>query len=186
VLSVDPQFDYVLFGLALDAYFSGDYVQAERWAEDGGRLSPDHPGVPMVLAQVLASSGQIERALRVVDERTAPPGSHPLATLTRLFGHALRGEAAAADALVTEAWTETIWSDFQYAHMMAQAQALLGRRDEALRWLRRATDRGMIHYPFFAERDPLLANLRGDPRFAALLESVRARWERLEREVGAG
>jgi hypothetical protein len=91
--------------------------------------------------------------------------------------------AVAADALATEAWAEKVWSDSQYTHLMAQAQAILGRRDQALRWLRRATERGLIHYPFLAERDPLLANLRGDHRFAELLESVRARWERFERDV---
>jgi hypothetical protein len=78
-----------------------------------------------------------------------------------------------------------VWSDFQYTHLMAQAQAILGRRDQALRWLRRATERGLINYPFLAERDPLLANLRGVSGFAELLESVRARWERFERDVAA-
>jgi TolB-like protein len=183
LLSVDPQFDYLLFGMAFDAFFACDYGRVESLCEQGRQLSPDHPGIPMVLAQTLASAGQIERALRVVEEQAAPPEAHPLAALTHILRHALRGEGALADALATEAWEEKVWSDFQYTHLMAQAQAILGRRDQALRWLRRSTERGLIHYPFLAERDPLLANLRGDPRFAELLESVRVRWERFERDV---
>ena len=81
------------------------------------------------------------------------------------------------------AWAETIWSDFQYTHIMAQAQAVLGRNDEALRWRQRATDGGLIHHPFLSERDPLLRSLRGDHRFTELMEAVRARWERFEDEV---
>jgi eukaryotic-like serine/threonine-protein kinase len=185
LLSVDPQFDYLLFGMAFDAYFAGDYERVESLCEQSRRLSPDHPGIPMVLAQTLASAGQIERAVRVVEEQAAPPEAHPLAALTHILRHALLGEAASADALATEAWAEKVWSDFQYTHLMAQAQAILGRRDEALRWLTRATERGLIHHPFLAERDPLLASLRGDPRFADLLESVRTRWERFERDVAA-
>ena len=183
LLSVDPQFDWLIFGLVFDAYFAGDYERVESLCEQARRLSPDHPGIPMVLAQTLASSGQIERAVRVVEEQAAPPEAHPLAALTHILRHALRGETAAADALATEAWTEKVWSDLQYTHLMAQAQAILGRPDEALRWLRRAIERGLIHYPFLARGDPLLANLRGDPRFGELLESVRARWERFERDI---
>ena len=183
LLSIDPQFDYLLFGMAFDAYFHGDYERVESLCEQARRISPDHPGIPMVLAQTLASAGQIERAVRVVEAQTPPPEAHPLAALTHILRHALRGDAASADALATESWEEKVWSDFQYTHLMAQAQAILGRRDQALRWLRRSTERGLLHYPFLAERDPLLANLRGDPRFAELLESVRRRWERFERDV---
>ena len=183
LLSVDPQFDYLLFGMAFDAYFAGDYERVEALCEKSRQISPDHPGIPMCLAQTLASAGQIERAVRVVEEQAAPPEAHPLAALTHILRHALRGEGTLADALATEAWAEKVWSDFQYTHLMAQAQAILGRRDQALHWLRRSTERGLINYPFLAERDPLLANLRGDPRFAELLESVRARWERFERDV---
>jgi hypothetical protein len=93
------------------------------------------------------------------------------------------GEAAAADALTDDAWAAKIWSDFQYTHVMAQAQAKLGRRSEALRWLERSTERGLLNAPFLSERDPLLAGLRDDPRFADLMTHVRRRWERFEAAV---
>jgi len=184
--SVDPHFDYLLFGLCWDAYFAGDFARAEDFAEQGRRVSPEHPGIPMVMAQVIASAGEVERAVRFVDEHAPPAGTHPLFTLAHILKHALRGEGAAADALATEAWVETIWSDFQYTHIMAQAQAVLGRNDEALRWLQQATTRGLIHHPFLAERDTLLRSLHGDPRFAELMAKTRARWERFEAEVTGG
>lgn len=66
---------------------------------------------------------------------------------------------------------------------MAQALAVLHRNEEALRWLRQATDRGLIHHPFLSERDSLLRSLREDPRFAELVLRVRERWDRFEDEV---
>jgi TolB-like protein/Flp pilus assembly protein TadD len=183
IRAVDPHFDYLLFGLTWDAYFAGAFGLAEEYVERARRLSPDHPGTPMVMAQVLASAGQADRAARYVEEHAPAAGAHPLTTLAHILKHALRGESAAADALATEAWAEAIWSDFQYTHIMAQAQAVLGRNDEALRWLKQATDRGLIHHPFLSGRDSLLRSLHGDPRFEALMEGVRVRWERFEQDV---
>jgi hypothetical protein len=62
---------------------------------------------------------------------------------------------------------------------IADGYALLGQKDEALKWLRKAMDHGFINYPFLAVHDPLLANVRSDPRFAPLMQEVRARWEAL-------
>jgi tetratricopeptide (TPR) repeat protein len=183
LLSIDPHLDYLYFGLGFDAYFSGDLDRAVSSYEKARQLSPDHPGTSLVLAQTFASAGDLERMAREVDEHVPDPGSHPLATLTHILKHALLGDAAAADGLVSDAWAEKIWSDLQYTHVMAQALAVLGRHDEALRWLERATQRGLIHYPFLAERDPLLRNLRGEARFAALLERVRQQWEGFEAAV---
>jgi hypothetical protein len=94
------------------------------------------------------------------------------------------GQAAEADALTNDAWAAKIWSDFQYTHVMAQAQAVLGRRDEALRWLERAKDRGFLDAPFLEEVDPLLERLRGEPKFGELMRRVRQDWERFEDLVG--
>jgi TolB-like protein/Flp pilus assembly protein TadD len=185
IRSTDPHFDYLHFGLGLDAYFDGDFTAAEAHLERGRALSPDHPGVPMVLAQVIGSAGDLERMARVVDESAPDPRSHPLATLAHVLKNALQGHAEAADALATEDWAARMWRDCQYAHAMAQAQAALGRTDAALRWLGSATGHGLIHYPFLAERDPLLARLRDDPRCAALLEKVRQRWGGFEASVEA-
>jgi tetratricopeptide (TPR) repeat protein len=182
-LAVDPLHEHLLFGLGFDAYFSGDLDAALHWYEKGSELAPDHPGVGMVLAQAHASAGNLDRMTAAVARHAAPPESHPLSNLTHIFHHALLGNAAAADALTSEAWEAKIWSDFQYTHVMAQAQARLGRPAEALRWLARSTERGLLDVPFLTERDPLLAGLRGDPRFVDLTSRVRQRWERFEAAV---
>jgi TolB-like protein len=185
LLTTDPHFDYLMFGFGFDGYFSGDLARAEAFYKKGQELSPDHPGVVMTLVQTYGAAGDLERAKRVAEENLPDPKAHPLATLTHVLKHALLGEREAAEALVSDEWAEKLWSDFQYTHVMAQAQALLGKNAEALRWLERATQRGFIHYPFLSERDSLLRNLHGDSGFTALLERVRVQWEGFEAAVGA-
>jgi eukaryotic-like serine/threonine-protein kinase len=62
------------------------------------------------------------------------------------------------------------------ALFLAEGYALIGRRDDALRWLERAVQQGFINYPFLAG-DPFLASLRGDADGDALLARVHRRWQ---------
>ena len=178
-LAADPMFDYLFWGLGMDAYYNGRFGEALQHYEKGRRLSPEHPGGPMVMAQTLGTMGEIERMARYVDDHVPDPHAHALSTLTHIFKHALLGQGGEVDRLYSDAVRDKLWSDFQYTHIMGQALAALGRTDDALIWLRRTVDRGFTHYPFFAERDPLIAALRGVPAFDSLLEAVRVRWASL-------
>jgi len=63
------------------------------------------------------------------------------------------------------------------AYNVASAYALLGRKAEATKWLRRVADEGMPCYPLFA-KDPNLDALRSDPAFLAFMAEMKAQWER--------
>ena len=64
---------------------------------------------------------------------------------------------------------------------MADCYALLDQKVEALDWLEHASlNRGFINYPLLAEKDPWLANLRGEERFQKLMEQVKYEWEHFE------
>jgi hypothetical protein len=71
------------------------------------------------------------------------------------------------------AWTEYL------ALFLADGYSLIGRNDDAIRWLRTAVALGFINYPILSIRDPFLANLRSDPRFEELMRMVKARWQAL-------
>jgi hypothetical protein len=64
-----------------------------------------------------------------------------------------------------------------FALIVGEANALIGRTDEAIRWTRTAVGRGFINYPFLAQHSEFLKPVRGDPRFQQLLGEVRPRWE---------
>jgi hypothetical protein len=65
------------------------------------------------------------------------------------------------------------------ALFLAGGYALIGRRDDALRWLKEAVRLGFINYPFFT-RAPFLESLRGDAEFQALMQQVERRWRAFE------
>jgi TolB-like protein/Flp pilus assembly protein TadD len=68
-------------------------------------------------------------------------------------------------------------SHFHHAqYNIALAYAVLGKRAQALRWLRRAAEEGFPCYPLFKD-DPHLAALRDDPEFRTFMEDLRKQWE---------
>ena len=70
--------------------------------------------------------------------------------------------------------------DAEIPWALASAHAAVGATDEALYWLDRAIDQGMINYPFLSEHDHYLDSIRGDERFGRLMERARREWERLD------
>jgi tetratricopeptide (TPR) repeat protein len=68
-------------------------------------------------------------------------------------------------------------SHFHHAqYNIALAYAVLGKRAQALRWLRRSAEEGFPCYPLFKD-DPHLASLRDDPEFRTFMEDLRKQWE---------
>jgi hypothetical protein len=70
------------------------------------------------------------------------------------------------------------WMEY-LALFLADGYSLIGRNDEAIRWLRMAVALGFINYPMLSRRDPFLANLRSDRRFEELMRTVEPRWQAL-------
>ena len=56
------------------------------------------------------------------------------------------------------------------------AKAMEDLRDEAIEWLQRAVKLGNENYPYFAQNQKL-DKLRNDPRFIALMQELKERWE---------
>ena len=64
------------------------------------------------------------------------------------------------------------------------ANAVLGRKREAMTWLRMAAAQGFPCYPLFAG-DPNLSSLKGDPDFETFMREMKTQWERLKAEAAA-
>ena len=57
---------------------------------------------------------------------------------------------------------------------------LLDDKESALKYIERIHEKGLINYPLLAEYDPLLENIRDEPRFKKLLQTVKKEWENFE------
>ena len=134
----------------------------------------------MLLGDILARDGHQDEAESVLEQLAARLPETVFGQVALCLSHALGGRATEALQAVTPSLTASVRRDVQYSWEMAAGYALIDERDEALNWLEHAVRHGFLNYAFLSQHDPLLENLRQEPRFKALMEKVRSQSERFE------
>ncbi len=125
---------------------------------------------------------EAEKALTRAAELSRGTGDNAPPTLAA-FLYASRGERNKIDAQVFRAQpAETI--DGDQAYWLGGIYSLLGDKQRALVWLRRAVELGNHNYPWF-QRDKNWDNLRGDPEYQRIMSEVRGHWEHYRELFGA-
>ncbi len=144
-------------------------------------MDPDNPMALLFYTWVLACNGMTEEISKVVDASPSTVKRTLPGQMALVLRFAAEGEAQnAAEAVTPELQAMASASDDIFARLLGQGYAMIGHKEEAVRWLTMAADRGFINYPFLATHDPLLQNLRGHRGFEQLLEVVKQRWETFE------
>jgi eukaryotic-like serine/threonine-protein kinase len=159
------------------ALMSGSFDEAVAPFATSFRMDPGNPLVGLCYGQALALNGSTDDAVAVFDELQSRFPSTILGNLGQLYRSALIGRADQAAQWVTpdvEALAE--W-DLYHAWNLAECYALLGDTPNALKWLTRASERGMLNYPLLSRLDPFLQSIRSDPRFDTVMTFVRRGWE---------
>ena len=129
------------------------------------RSHPDFDGVNSSVGLARLYLGQFAEALQIMQRE--PNDGYRLAGLALVYwALGRRGESDVALNSLTDKFAS---SD---AYGIAAVHAYRGEIDEAFRWLDRAY-RGHVYGMLDLKTDPLLRNLRGDPRFQALLSRMR-------------
>ena len=154
------------FEAAIDAY------------RDMFEMDPGNPVARLFYVWILVSAGRPDEAAPVARDFPDSARSTPAARVAALLTAGAAG--GGTRPIVVPDTQETGDASDVFPRLIAQACAVAGDREAALRWLGVAVDRGFINYPYLAEHDPLLGPLRGDKRFQQLLDRVRTRWERFE------
>ena len=128
-------------------------------------------------AYYLALANEREEAIAVFEAEGSALSGTSYGSVSLFLSRALQGDAEGALRHVTPPLVQAAsWTEY-LALFLADGYSLIGRNDDALRWLRTAVALGFINYPYLATRDPFLASVRSDLRFTELLRGVRARWE---------
>ena len=153
-----------------------DYDRAIAELTRARAVQPDHPLLKTFLAVAHFNRGDLDAAQPLIEEvlRQNPhlDGVQPLLA----WCLSARGEHERARALITDRVRETATADHDIAFWLASFYGMEGMADEAIEWVRKAIQLGNENYPLFAESRKL-DNLRADPRFQALLEDLRWRWD---------
>jgi TolB-like protein/Tfp pilus assembly protein PilF len=152
-------------GLALACYYGGQLDRAEDTSRKLLELNPTFPGGHETLGQILIARNKPKEALAAIQEEADESWREVFLPIAY---HALgrKAESDAALATVIDKRASTM------AYQIAQIRAFRNEDDAAFEWLERAYDQrdsGLVEM----KGDPLLANLRDDPRYLALLKRLR-------------
>lgn len=153
--------------------YKGDYQQAIREIERGEKAEPDHPMLKIFRSGVYYYRGDVDDAIelmsKVLEENPEMDGIRPLYAVY-LAG---AGRRADAEAQLTDDSLSLSRADHDMAYWVGSTYAILGETDLAFKWLNKAVKLGNQNRPHF-ENDKSLNSLRRDPRFAELMEKMKA------------
>ena len=165
---------------AASHFYAGQYRlaldQARRWYQ----TDPTNPAKEYIYAIGLAVNKELDEAFSVIDQSAKATPNNALTKIILLMKYGLLKDKEKAFQEMTPDFQRTCQRDCEWSYDVARALALLDTRKEALDWLENAVNRGLINYPFIAEGDPFLANIRGEERFKKLMERVKYEWEHFE------
>ncbi len=161
----------------LEAIYYGLYGPAEEAASHARRateLAPEASLLHVSAAWWLAIAGLTTEAVAIL-RRVGSGATDLRGTMATFFICALEGDEEGAVQAVTPEMEQAISNEFLCA-MMANAYALLGRKNDALRALRSAVRLGFINYRTLRSNAAISACLGGDQEFEALLAEIEPRW----------
>jgi len=165
--ALDPLRAPLRFWLGFTYYIFGRYEEAEREARTLLETNPSQGRAYGLLSYVRLQQGRAAEALQFAEREST--------TWTRLTAQALAEHSLGNPAGSERALSGLIAEfDIDAAFQIAEIHAWRGDNDRAFEWLERAykhRDPGLAAWT----ADPLLHRLRGDRRWAALLEKMRLR-----------
>jgi TolB-like protein/DNA-binding winged helix-turn-helix (wHTH) protein/tetratricopeptide (TPR) repeat protein len=177
-VALDPLNTGIRYRVGVNLLYQGKYEESIVELRDSKRFLP--PFWAFQTSFALQHLGRRREAQETVETFLRANPLDPGGSLTAI--QALLA-ADAGDATLTERKIqEAIAKGRGYQHFhhiayaVASAFALLDRHDQALHYLRLATDDGFPCYPLF-EHDSNLDHLRNDPGFLSFLAEQRKQWE---------
>jgi predicted Zn-dependent protease len=160
--------------------FAGRFSEAVEPARRMFALDPVTPVWRANYVMALAYDRRLDEAEALTEGVAAEPNSDVGTWQMGLCRAAWRVDRAEVLRLADGPYRRAAAWDAEIPWLLASAHAAVGAREEALVWLDRAIDRGMINYPFLSEHDRYLDSVRGDARFGRVMERARREWERFE------
>ncbi|MGA2095778.1 MAG: protein kinase [Candidatus Acidiferrum sp.] len=164
--------------------YVGRASEAEQEMRQALAENPNQFKAMAFLGEFLYYQGKLDEAepvLKRAEELSRGSGDNS-AQFMAAFLYASKGERDKVDGKILKARPQEV-TDGDAAYWTGGIHALLGDREEALAWLRRAEEVGNHNYPWF-QRDKNYDKLRADPEYQRIMEEVRRHWEEYKQTFG--
>jgi eukaryotic-like serine/threonine-protein kinase len=164
--------------------YVGRAPEAEQEMRQALADNPNQFKAMAFLGEFLYYQGKLDEAepvLRRADELSRGNGDNS-AQILAAFLYASKGEQEKIDPKILKSRPQEV-IDGDEAYWTGGIHALLGEREEALAWLRRAVEVGNHNYPWF-QRDKNYDKLRSDPEYQRIMEEVRRHWQEYSQTFG--
>jgi TolB-like protein/Flp pilus assembly protein TadD/predicted Ser/Thr protein kinase len=174
-LDPTPPQSYWMHGRML--LYQGKAHDAEVEVREALARYPDQFKLLAFLGDFLYYQGKTEEAERVLDrasQLSGPRGEDEPRVISALIS-ASRGERDRIDPSIFRYRPEEV-VDGDLAEWIGAVYALLGEKQPALAWLRRAVQVGNHNFPWF-QRDKNWDKLRGDAEFQRIMLEVEGYWK---------
>jgi tetratricopeptide (TPR) repeat protein len=181
VIAMDPISPMSDMPLMLSQWMDGRFEAALEVLDRAGKVDPSHAIVEDMSVFLLISAGRRGEAMALADRIEKKAALSVFDRMALVWRHAAAGQRESALKWMTPQVLQTCRWSYQKSWWVACAYVMLGDAESALDWLENAIELGFLNHRFLAEIDPILAPLRGDPRFEALM--VRARNQQAELEM---
>jgi serine/threonine protein kinase/tetratricopeptide (TPR) repeat protein len=173
-IAINPADGMALIHRGLTHYHLGRYDRALGISEQAAIHTPG-AWIYHQIAHCFVRLGRLSDAAEMVDRTSRHFPNDVLFYPIRGIIAAVEGDASRARQQV-QLTIQNRKAFIHYHHAqndIACIYALIGEREEALRWLSDAAHNGFPCYRFF-ESDPLLESLRGEEKFRSLMDELRA------------
>jgi non-specific serine/threonine protein kinase len=177
---IDPLTPFVQSFHSFMHWMKGRFDLARESLQKWIQMEPDGVLSHWYYLQLLAWEGKFDEASVYVDKYVQEFSHSSFTSLSLFLKFSLEGKKSQARESISKEVLEVAWNDFHLPWYIAECYSLLDEKQEALKWLEHAVDRGWINYPLFSELDPFLENIRKEPRFKKLMERVKHEWENFE------
>ena len=171
LMALDPLTSVNVILASCGPLTKGDMETTLTTAERGYRLAPTRGVSSFWRGWCLAYAGRESAAIADLRGARDLGGWGHLAVV---LAAALEGDEAGAIRSFREG-ADLVSHNPQWMLHAAEVLARANRIDESLDWLDRAVKSGVVNWRFMSEYDPLLAPLRGHPRFEALMAEAKNR-----------
>jgi TolB-like protein len=183
LVRIDPLTPVTWLLVAFNQHMNGRIPESVPAARKVLELAREVSLIHIIAAWVFARAGLREDSIEVLEKAAKKLHATLHGSWALFLRHALDGDAETCRTHVTPLLEQCAGRIDHVACTIADGYSLIGQNDNALKWIRNGMNRGFINYPFLAVHNPLLANVRSDPRYPELMREAKARWEALGRNL---